>query len=73
MIIFKLVLSAIILSGLIAVAFITVDGLTGLRYEWLDNMTQMFVQVFVCLMVMSFMVGLMIIGGLLICTLWNQM
>lgn len=62
MIIFKAVAVLLMLVSLATIAAILVDALTGFRYEWLDDLAQIFVAVFAGTVLLSACIGLVVIG-----------
>lgn len=46
MIIFKIVVIIFILVSLATIAVLLADALTGFRYEWLDELAQIFIAIF---------------------------
>lgn len=72
MIIFKVAVTVIMLSGMLAVAFIAADRLTNLRYEWLDNLTESIISVFLNTLAIAFAAGFIYVCGLLVYEIWTQ-
>ena len=73
MIIFKVAVTAVMLSGLLVVAFIVADVLTNLRYKWLDNLTESIISAFLKTLVTAFAAGFIYVCGLLVYEIWTQL
>lgn len=72
MIIFKMQLTVVMVFGLLSVAVILADALTDLRYEWLDNLAQHVIVIFLHVLAFFLAVGFVCVCGFLIWTIWTH-
>lgn len=62
MIIFKIVAILLLLMSLATIAVLLADWLTGFRYEWLDDLSQIFIVIFAHMVLIGACIGLVAIG-----------
>ena len=69
MIIFKVVAILLLLVSLATITIILADGLTDFRYEWLDDLAQIFVVIFAYVALIGACFGLVVIGCIAVMTI----